>query len=193
MSKLLRLQDNICSVYCEQSRDFQLLWRLIDCIYNGNKNDCDEIVQSLFTKDVSGTLLPLLQSKLGFFTNKAINNNSMRIILDAFPTIMKYKGSKQGIIYAINTFVKIEHITSPIFVQIVNTQMVNGTLEYLYKIKIGVKEEVRNSYILDELLKYIIPTGYIVEYVPYDTLTNLNTKVLFDSSTVTITTEPESE
>lgn len=187
---MLRLQDNICSVYCEQSRDFQLLCRLIDCIFNGSKNDCDEITHLLHTKTVSGVLLPLLQSKLGFFSTKDINNNSMRIILDAFPTLIKYKGSKQGIIYAINTFVKIEKITSPIYVQIINTQIINGRTENVYKIKIGINKKISNSYILDELLKYIIPTGYVVEYVPYNTLSNLNTKVLLDAS-VTVTPEAE--
>ena len=79
--KLLRLQGEVPDPYVEQSRDFQLLVRLYDCVINSTKFDVDSIKKITDTSKIRTNLLSLLQTKLGFFSNAEIDDTSLRLIL----------------------------------------------------------------------------------------------------------------
>lgn len=164
---LIRLQDNTPDIYVNNSRDFQLLCRLYDCVNNSVKYNIDSITNITNTKECSSKLLQLLQSKLGFISNANIDNESLRYILRAFPYIMRNKGSKKAILQALIVFAKIKHIKASISCVITNKK---DDVD-VYKIEIfinTVKNEtplVKDTTILDEIFKYILPTGYTVEYI----------------------------
>ena len=65
---LLRMQNRTPPIYCEESRDFQLLCRLYDTIVNGLLFDIETITDIINTKNIRSSFLQLLQTKLGFFT-----------------------------------------------------------------------------------------------------------------------------
>lgn len=48
-----RLQNNVPEVYVKESRDFQLLCRLYDCILNGVKFDIDSMLNITDSKSCS--------------------------------------------------------------------------------------------------------------------------------------------
>ena len=89
--EVIRLQNETPEVYTEQSRDFQLLCRVYDCVINSIKFDVDSIKKISSTRDIRATLLPLLQTKLGFFSNSIMSDEALRTILEAFPLIIKKK------------------------------------------------------------------------------------------------------
>lgn len=163
--KLIRTQDNVPEVYVSESRDFQLLCRLYDCVLNGTKLSADEIQFVTDTKFCEARLLPLLQTKLGFFTNKDITDDELRVVLEAFPFIIKNKGSLLAIKQAMYVYLKAMHLNTDISIEVINKDPSSP-----YTIKVGIRSSWRDTSILDELFRYILPTGYVFEYVFYTSI-----------------------
>lgn len=162
---LIRTQDNVPDVYVRESRDFQLLCRLYDCVVNGAKLSADEIQYLIDTKFCTARLLQLLQTKLGFFTTHDITDDELRIVLEAFPIIMKNKGSLKAIEQALYVYLKAMHLNTNI-----NITVINKDPNTPYTIRIGIQSSWRDTTILDEIFRYILPTGYVFEYVFYTSL-----------------------
>ena len=120
---LFRIQDNTPEVYTSTSRDFQLIGRLYDCIINGVKFDVDSILDIIDTSSIDNRLLKLLQTKIGFFSSKDINDESLRYVLKAFPNIIKHKGSLKSIKQAVCTFLKLNGIKSKVSIRKINNRL----------------------------------------------------------------------
>ena len=160
---LLRVQNMVPQVYIKESRDFQLFTRLYDCVINGVKFDIDAIAHTIDSEDCNSLLLDLLKTKVGFFTDHNITQDYLRQVLEAFPYIIKYKGSAKGIQACINVFLKIYHIRTDYIIEYVTdpiTQVTNG-------INIKIKSKRLDVSILKEMLKYVLPTGYSISIVFY--------------------------
>lgn len=166
---VFRVQEKTPEVYTSTSRDFQLLGRLYDCIINGIKFDTDSILDIVNTENIDNKLLKLLQTKLGFFSSKDITDEALRYILKAFPTILKHKGSLKSIKQAVCTFLKLNGIKSKVYIRKINNNLTNP-----YLIEISLDEKIDNTYILNEILKYILPTGYIISYIYYKDFNNID-------------------
>ena len=160
---IFRVQDKTPEVYTSTSRDFQLIGRLYDCIINGVKFDTDSILDIINTDNIDSRLLKLLQTKIGFFSSKDITDESLRYVLKAFPEIVKHKGSIKSIKQAVCTFLKLNGIKSFVYVNKVNNSLSNP-----YTIEIGIDSSIKDTYILDQILKYILPTGYSISYFYYN-------------------------
>ena len=94
---MLRLENNTPSIYCQKSRDFQLFCRLYDIAFNSTKFSIDSLQRASSTKECDAVLLELLKTKLGLFTHKESSDDELRQVLQAFPTIVRYKGSERAI------------------------------------------------------------------------------------------------
>lgn len=160
---IFRVQDKTPEVYTSTSRDFQLIGRLYDCIINGVKFDTDSILDIINTDNIDSRLLKLLQTKIGFFSSKDITDESLRYVLKAFPEIVKHKGSIKSIKQAVCTFLKLNGIKSFVYVN-----KINNSLSKPYTIEIGIDSSIKDTYVLDQILKYILPTGYAISYFYYN-------------------------
>lgn len=145
--------------WMNESRDFQLLTRLDDSIFMGQRADIATIQNLNDNKKCKNTFLDLLAKKVGFFTEEYIEDNVLRNIIGAFRIAVKHKGSKQGIMYAVTAILKAENSTGEPQV-IINT---NGD----YTIDIYTPINLQNKLALREFLRYIIPTGFIVNIYSY--------------------------
>lgn len=163
---IIRLQNNTPPVYTEESRDFQLLCRIYDCIINAVKLDIDSIPTVVDTSQCLSSILPLLQTKVGFFTENTLQDKELRYAIEAFPYIVKKKGSREGIIECLNLFLQVNNILKSSQVIITN-ESINKEDEYT--IKILIESEVKDTSLLEELIRYIVPTGYLVSYIFTDT------------------------
>lgn len=157
-----RTQHFVPEVYVNESRDFALLVRAYDCIFQGVKFDIDSMKYVTDTQRCNDRVLQLLQTKVGFFSEAKINNEDMRYILRAFPYIIRNKGSYSAIIQAVYVFLKISNIKSDIFIY---EEIIDGNRTH--NIRIGIEEKVRDISILEEILKYVVPAGYYVSYFFY--------------------------
>lgn len=187
---IFRLQEHVPDVYARKSRDFQLLCNIFDCMNGGVKFDIDSIRDITDTDLCNERVINLLQTKLGFFTNKNMNTTTQRLILKAFPYLVKHKGSRKGIRQAIQVFLKTQGVSGNISVHTINKQKIVDAksglnkLENVYVIELGIQTKLLDTTILDEILKYIIPAGYIVKYSFYQTY-NFDTQAL-NSDTINI-------
>lgn len=186
---IFRLQEHVPDVYPRKSRDFQLLCNIFDCMNGGVKFDIDSIRDTTNTDLCNERVLNFLQTKLGFFTNQNMNTTTQRLILKAFPYLVKNKGSRKGIEQAIQVFLKTQGVTGNISVHTINKQKVLHStglnkLENVYIIELGIQTKLLDTMILDEILKYIIPAGYVVKYSFYQSY-NVDTEI-FNSDTINI-------
>ena len=156
----IRLQENVPEVYINASRDFHLLCRLYDCMINSVKFSIDGVLRVINTRLCSNALLSLLQTKLGFFTEKDFSYDEIRYVLRAFPDIIKYKGSKRGILQAVYVFCKLKHIQTIPNIEIINKQ----NDKPIYQINIILYATPQDTTLLSEIFRYILPTGYTVRY-----------------------------
>ena len=160
--KVIRLQNETPEVYSMQSRDFQLLCRLYDCVINSIKFDVDGIKKITDTSKIRSNLLPLLQTKLGFFSNAKANDTYIRLILSTFPILIKKKGSLQSIHEALNVYLRILGLRIPITLMKTEgeTQLYNIRIPE-HTIVIGLNTAFENtSQIFKDLLSYVIPAGF---------------------------------
>lgn len=160
--KFIRTEFEVPSVYTEQSRDFQLLCRLYSFIFNSTKYDVDNIEKITNSHEIRTNLLPLLQTKVGFFSNLKIEDTSLRLILEAFPLMVKYKGSLQAIEWALNVFLKILNLRVSVIITKTEseTQFYNMHLPD-HTIVIGLNAAFQsNANAFGEMLRYILPAGF---------------------------------
>ena len=176
---LIRMTRNVPEVYAAESRDFQMLLRLLDVVVNNIKFKADSILDLVSTRDCEDAYLDLLATKVGFFTSTPVEYKYLRKILEAFPYIIKYKGSRKGIELAVRLFLKLNQLkgsdkssvndTGDFSIDIRNYKEIENendgvTYEPLYEITITVQYFKLKTELLDEILKYILPPGYIIKY-----------------------------
>lgn len=177
---VFRLQENVPDVYTRKSRDFQLLCNVFDCVNNGVKYDIDSIVDILDTRKCNERLLPLLQTKLGFFSNKNFTASQLRAVLTSFKQIVKDKGSEIGIREAIEVFLKISNASNKSEIRQLNRDLsvseesVRTRLTNNYLIDVAIESSTLDVTILTELLRYVLPAGYRLQYSFYSSFDNVS-------------------
>jgi hypothetical protein len=167
---VIKFQDKIPEIYCNESRDFQLLCRAFDLIENGLKYDIDSMLRILSSDYCSNALINLLQTKLGFFTSREYDDSEVRAVLSAFPYIVKHKGSRKSIEQAVNIFLKVNKIKVDYIIDIVNKNPYKSSTEDDYFINIGIKSELRDVSLLKDILIYVTPVGYNLNIYFYTTI-----------------------
>lgn len=171
---LLRLQDNVPEVYINNSRDFQLISRIYDCVNNGVKYDIDSIKYLSDTKNCNSSYLELLKYRQGFINSSEIDSDTLRYILQGFPYIIKNKGNVSGIQEVLNVFSKILHINLSISVEVKNFP------DYLIRVIISGNPNLApllyRMRVIQDLIKYIVPAGYQVEFV-FDIGTSVSSNI----------------
>ena len=173
---IFRIQEHVPDVYPRKSRDFQLICNVFDCLQGAVKYDIDAIRDISNTDLCNQRVLNYLQTKLGFFTEVKMSSETQRIILKAFPYVVRNKGSRRGIEQAIQLFLKTQHVSGEIKVTVTNKEKTNGindqlnTIENVYVVQVAISTKLLDIIILDEILKYIIPAGYRINYIFYNPL-----------------------
>ena len=186
---MIRLQNSTPSEYCAQSRDFQLFCRLYDTVFNSLQFNISTITSILDTKRCRDTILPLLQTKLGFFTNKETDNASLRYFLEVFPLLVKDKGTAKAIQRAVITFLKINKVLSPvtIYYTIEEIVLTNNYTVPDHTILIGINCSFLDTTLLEEVLKYILPAGIGYYFYFYTDIKTLDKQITRDNAVVLYT------
>lgn len=166
-------------VYSEESRDFQLLCKIGDFVYNSVKYECDSIPNILDTNKIKGSFLPLLQTKLGFFSSSFMTDDELRMVLNIFPQLIKLKGSDLAIKYLLNACLKLYNISAQFNIEQVNGSATIGNIHLdNFSILVGINKVISISNIVQELMEYIMPPGYKI-YIYFYTDFPLSTKAQY--------------
>lgn len=179
MAKIFRLQENVPDVYARKSRDFQLLCNLFDILQGGLKYDIDTITSVVDTRYCNEKLLPLLQTKLGFFTNEHLTTDELRTLLTSFQTIVKNKGSSKGIRQAIELYLKVIGASrnSKITITNSNSNEPSNVISFYnnsYIVEVSIEGQITDTTLLTEILKYVLPAGYKLQYSFYQSTSNID-------------------
>lgn len=155
-------------VYSDESRDFQILCRVGDFAFNQVKYETDTIPNIVDSNKIKDNILPLLQTKLGFFSNStSLNSEELRLVLKIFPRIIKLKGSDLALKYILNACLKLYNISASFQIEKVTTDTKVGNVIFdNHSILIGINKIINITNIIQELIKYIMPPGYKI-YIYY--------------------------
>lgn len=168
---MFRVQDNVPEVYINESRDFQILARLSDVLFSGMKYDIDSMVNILDAALARDTMLELMCTKIGFFPRIHIDANVLKYIIASFPYIIKYKGTRRGVEWAVNAILKAENnpdaIGRPI-ITITGAEVTDGSGSQVpYTVYIYSTIQIYNKAALKEVLRYVLPAGYNYQLLSY--------------------------
>ena len=188
--RTIRFQDMTPEVYTDESRDFQILCRLHDSIWNGVKFDAETIKYIIDSRNIQSGLLPLLQTKLGFLTDKRLNDNEIRYVLRVFPDLLRNKGSLLAIRKLLNMCLKLNDISGEFTISYSDKPtIINGISINAHTIIVGIDTIIKNTEMINEIAKYILPAGfsfYIYFYKNYRATDNIylndDVKLLYSSS-----------
>lgn len=164
------IKKSVPEIYVKESRDFQLLCDLFDLVNSGVKFDIDTITHLSDTQLCRDSMLRFLQEKLGLSFRNSVTDETLRRILKCFPFIIRNKGTRRGIAEMVSLFLNIVYSDGSYEIVIENTND-NSNLEtmglgnYVIAIITSVEDAcLKELDILDDLLKYVIPTGYKIDY-----------------------------
>lgn len=150
---MFRLQNNVPEAYVAQSRDFQLFCRLFDLCLAEVRFSADSLARASSTMDCDSGLLDLLATKLGLFDLPDMGPTELRYLLQAYPTIIRYKGSQQALDYIATLYSKMYHVDPPLIKP-----------QPDYTVSVLFSKQPENDKLIWTLLKYVLPTGYLPSY-----------------------------
>lgn len=155
------VENNVPDVYVNESRDFQLVSRLYDLVFQSTRFSIDSIDYISDTEHCNEAILDLLGSKVGFFSSLKLTDSTYRKVISAFPYIIRYKGSKTGLQLILNLFM---HIT--------NSRLTMREEQYPSTITIIFHDYMLNLDLLKALVEYVRPVGLLINY---EFITHLDT------------------
>lgn len=173
---MFRFEDNVASYLVNESRDFQMMCRLYDLLYMGQRSDISTMQDLNVPTKCKSNVLHLLAEKVGFFSDEYIDENVLRNIISAFRICVKKKGTIEAVKTAVIAVLKAENtLEQPTITYISSTgkgvvYKPTGQVEVLEnttypawersKIIVETSVKIRNLKPLQQFLRYIIPFGF---------------------------------
>lgn len=163
---MFRVQNNVPYYYVNQSRDFQLFCRLFDVAFTSTKCNINDILNVTDSEECPDRLLEIIAPRIGFFDAQSVPTDALRMILKAFPYVMRHKGTITAVEECINLFLRYN-----------KSQRTQYTIDASGgNISLTLDDKFGNEYILEILLSYVIPTGCYVSYEVAN-ITQINTPI----------------
>lgn len=148
---MIKTQNLIPEIYYKESRDFQLLGRIYDIIYNYAKTNVDLVLDN----DES-YLLDLLVRTLGFYPTHNYDTKNLKAIASIYSELIRCKGSKKAIEILVNTILRANDIEAK--AEIISNE---GVVEiYLY-----LDQTSTEIVLIEELLDYILPVNQTYQII----------------------------
>lgn len=147
---MLKLNKMVPQVYYNKSRDFQLIGRIIEFLFNYSKNNVDLLSQQVIDSKKDTKLLNLLCTTIGFEIKHEYNNEQLSALCSVFLLAIHNKGSKKAIQIILDLLTALEGGRNPASMEIGE----DGIL-YLY-----ISEEISDITILKNVFDYIMPAGF---------------------------------
>ena len=150
---MIKTKDLVPGIYYNQSRDFQLLGRVFEVVFNYLKTNIDLMSGSPLSKNLDDTLIALATKTVGFNTKHAYNTRDLKSICEVFSSLLKIKGTKTSIENACKTLMYTQNLYG-----VVNVNTSNE--DDKYTILIDVPVDLTDLILLEDLFDYILPAGY---------------------------------
>lgn len=138
------------AVYYNQSRDFQLLGRVCEAVFNYMKTTTDMVNKFPYLVN-DKDFVDLALITVGFIPKHNYVTKQLLGILSSFTTIIKYKGTKKAIELTVKTLLKSEGLFVTDDDQFIQ---VDGNTVLIF-----ISEKLSDLTLLYDILEYILPAG----------------------------------
>lgn len=170
---MIRIKQQVPSLYTNNSRDFQLFERLYEAVFNTVKTSVDMMLTNPISKNSDRRFLPLFAKTIGFESKHNYIDNDLYAICSCLQHILKIKGTKEAIEQCIKVMLRAQGLSEEYAVKGIDTNdLVNLDLKDSYNLKIYVPQALEDLPLLEDLLDYILPCGFIYELIVGDVENN---------------------
>lgn len=152
------------SNYYIRSRDFQLLGRVFDIVFNSSKTYSDMIAHNAICNNTDKTLLELIARTIGFDPVRKYDVQDLYTVCTSFKYIISRKGTLESIKDCVRALLNAQNIAEGFDVE--ELYDINGNK--LYELQIIVPTKLKDRVLLVDLLEYVLPTGYTYNIINSD-------------------------
>ena len=145
--------------YSEQSRDFQVLARLYTALFNISKMYADDL--KVWVPNIDNKLTTLRSRTVNFVNRHQWDLNDLEAITSCFKYLMRRKGTEPALEACINILMKARGIETGIDIDSV-------VIDRYGCINIWVAHDNILTGIMEDLIRYLIPTGMTYRIYNYD-------------------------
>lgn len=143
--------------YYDDSRDFQFLGRVFEVLFNYLKMNVDLSLSNQISANSDIRMLPLLAKTLGFESKHEYNTEDLKALCSSFVSIVRKKGSMEGINEAVSAFLSAQNIET-------EASPERNPSDYM-DLQVYLPAEVRDATLLEDVFDYILPAGMTYNFV----------------------------
>lgn len=144
---MIKTYNLVPEVYYKRSRDFQLLGRIYDVVFNYMKMNSNLV----HTEEIDDTLVSLVCTTLGFKETHEYNTKELKALCSVFTKCLRNKGSRASVQELLNLLLNVENETSEAFVEV--------DLENPYLLNVFLPANIKDISLFEDVLFYILPAG----------------------------------
>lgn len=143
--------------YSSQSRDYQVIARLYTALFNYVKMHIDNM--NVWEPNIDNRLAMLRAKTLNFEPDHSWDLDDLESITTCFKYLMIRKGTASALEYCVDILMRIENIVGESISDIVSIKNYNVTIK--------VPENLVTLGIVEDLVKYLLPSGLTYDIVKY--------------------------
>ena len=161
---MIRADFTVPSNYYTRSRDFQLIGRILDCVFNSSKSYSDMVQYDAICKNTDRRLLDLITKTVGFDPKRKYDETDLFILCNTFKYVIRRKGTISAVEDCVRLLLRAQNISKPFYVYDLDNGNPDDNMK-LYQLEILIPEELTDIALLEDLLDYILPTGYVYSII----------------------------
>lgn len=153
----MKIDKLVPEVYYKESRDFSYIGRLFEIVCNYMKTQADLVGVPLQSEYINADLIELAAKTVGFETKHTYINKDLLALVNNFADIVKEKGSIASVEKAVRLLSRCHNL------KISSLGAVTINKEDPYKLNILLPYGTSDVVLLEDLLNYILPAGWLYE------------------------------
>ena len=155
--------------YSSQSRDYQVIARLYTALFNYVKMYIDNM--SIWDINIDNKLTMLRAKTLNFEPDHSWDLDDLEAVTTCFKYLIRNKGTVKALEYCVDILMRIENIVGESINDVVTMSQYNVTIK--------VPENLFTLGIIEDLVKYLLPSGLTYNIIRYKSY-NLNDLIFTD-------------
>ena len=163
--------------YSRQSRDYQVIARLYTALYNINKMYIDNM--NVWNFNIDNKLTTLRTRTLNFIPKHSWDLDELDAAISCFKYLMRRKGTILALEFCLTILLRINNLSGEIDEE-------SGTLVVDSEnstILIKIPKALASAGVVDDLLDYLLPAGFIYRIIEYSEIgiDNNNVDIVLDN------------